>query len=83
MLIKSFHLTCISHTNLLVHCFALRETKEEELKGNHRYLDSALFLFGPDNPVRKFCQRIVDARYEYATHQSMYTRVHLMHGMHL
>jgi hypothetical protein len=41
------------------------ETKEEELKGNHRYLDSALFILGPDNPIRKFCQCIVDARYEY------------------
>lgn len=43
------------------------------MRGNHRFFDSSLFLFGPNNRFRNLCQRIVDARYEYVKLSAVHT----------
>ena len=36
---------------------------EDDLRENHPYFDRPLFLVGRDSPLRRFCRRIVRARY--------------------
>ena len=41
-----------------------RNQLEDELKENHPYFDKPLFTIGRESNLRKFCQMIVEARYE-------------------
>jgi hypothetical protein len=43
--------------------FAIRIQEEEDLRENHRYFDTPLFIVGRDSKFRKFCQFLVEARY--------------------
>uniref|UniRef100_A0A0N5BLE3 Sodium leak channel non-selective protein n=1 Tax=Strongyloides papillosus TaxID=174720 RepID=A0A0N5BLE3_STREA len=45
-----------------------RSRIEEEMRENHPYFDSPLFLFGRDSKFRKFCEYVVNAQYNYLNH---------------
>ena len=44
-----------------------RNQLEEDLKENHPYFDKPLFTIGRESNFRKFCQMIVEARYQRKT----------------
>lgn len=46
-----------------------RNQLEDDLKENHPYFDKPLFTIGRDSNFRKFCQMIIEARYQRANLQ--------------
>ena len=46
-----------------------RNQLEEDLKENHPYFDKPLFSIGRDSNFRKFCQMIVEARFQRKTNR--------------
>jgi hypothetical protein len=48
---------------LQIFIFLIRNQEEEDLRENHRYFDTPLFIVGRDSRFRKFCQFLVEARY--------------------
>lgn len=45
----------------------LRNQQEEDLRENHPYFDTPLFTISRESNFRKFCQLVVEARYDLIT----------------
>ena len=50
-----------------VEIFSFRNQQEEELRENHPYFDTPLFAISRESNFRKFCQLVVQARYNTNT----------------
>jgi len=48
-----------------------RNQQEEDLRENHPYFDTPLFTVSRESNFRKFCQLVVEARYEPTTKDSL------------
>lgn len=44
-----------------------RNQQEVDLRENHPFFDTPLFLVGRESRLRKMCEMIVQAKYNYAT----------------
>ena len=47
--------------------FSFSNQQEEDLRENHPYFDTPLFFISRESNFRKFCQLVVEARYDVNT----------------
>jgi hypothetical protein len=51
-------------------CFSSSNRIEEEMRENHPFFDSPLFFVGRDSTLRRWCLRIVEAKYRSAAEEA-------------
>lgn len=60
------HLNFKENTFIIaIHYSTFRNQQEEDLRENHPFFDTPLFTVGRESKFRKFCQVVVNAKYNY------------------